>query len=96
MIPFLPYIVKSTIILIVLLGYYQLVLQKQTFYNTNRFYLLGILLMAQLIPFIQITTPFRSFMESQGIIDNPFAAIFLTASKSSNWESKQKLHICIG
>lgn len=78
MIPFLPYIVKSTIILIVLLGYYQLVLQKQTFYNTNRFYLLGILLMAQLIPFIQITTPFRSFMESQGIIDNPFAAIFLT------------------
>lgn len=78
MIPSLPYIIKSTIVLIVLLGYYQLVLQKQTFYNTNRFYLLGILLMAQLIPFIQITIPFHFFLESPGITNSPFASIFLT------------------
>lgn len=51
---FLPYMIKSSTILIVLLIYYQFFLKKQTFFNLNRIFLLGVLILSALIPFISI------------------------------------------
>lgn len=51
------YIIKSATIIAVLSVYYQLFLKKQTFFTLNRFYLLGLLLLATGISFIHITLP---------------------------------------
>lgn len=40
---FLLYMIKSSTILIVLLTYYQFFLKRQTFFNLNRIFLLGVL-----------------------------------------------------
>lgn len=50
----LAYIAKSTAILGILLLYYHWILKKQTFFNLNRIYLLGSVIFAVCIPFIQI------------------------------------------
>lgn len=52
----LPYIIKSGGILVVLLLYYHLFLKRQTFFQLNRFYLLGILCLSVAIPFIPTIT----------------------------------------
>lgn len=50
----IPYLIKSTSILLVLLVYYKLFLRKQTFFRLNRIYLLSALLIATVTPFISI------------------------------------------
>ncbi|MEI9943139.1 MAG: hypothetical protein WDN26_02880 [Chitinophagaceae bacterium] len=58
--PFLfEYIVKLSISLSVVYLFYQLVLQKLTFYNWNRYYLLGYSLLSFLIPFVNISFAFE-------------------------------------
>lgn len=52
--PSLAYLLKSVIILAVLLIYYSSVLKKQTFFNLNRIYLAGALIMAVFVPLIHI------------------------------------------
>ncbi len=42
---FLLYMIKSSTILIVLLTYYQFFLKRQTFFNLNRIFLLGVLIL---------------------------------------------------
>lgn len=49
-----PYLIKSTSILLILFVYYKLFLRKQTFFRLNRFYLLSTLLIAITTPFISI------------------------------------------
>lgn len=51
---FLLYMIKSSTILIVLLTYYQFFLKRQTFFNLNRIFLLGVLVLSALLPFISI------------------------------------------
>ena len=51
---FLLYMIKSSTILIVLLTYYQFFLKRQTFFNLNRIFLLGVLILSALLPFISI------------------------------------------
>ena len=46
--------IKSSTILIVLLTYYQFFLKRQTFFNLNRIFLLGVLILSALLPFISI------------------------------------------
>lgn len=55
MIPSLPYIIKSSVLLAMLLIYYDLFLKKQTFFQLNRIYLLGALLLSVSIPFLHFT-----------------------------------------
>lgn len=50
----LPYIIKTTSILFILLVYYKLFLRKQTFFRLNRLYLLSALVIAITTPFISI------------------------------------------
>ena len=51
---FLLYMIKSSTILIVLQSYYQFFLKRQTFFNLNRIFLLGVLILSALLPFISI------------------------------------------
>lgn len=51
---FLLYMIKSSTILIVLLTYYQFFLKRHTFFNLNRIFLLGVLILSALLPFISI------------------------------------------
>lgn len=48
--PSLPYILKSSVLLAVLLLYYGLFLRKQTFFTLNRMYLIGALLLSVTVP----------------------------------------------
>lgn len=50
----IPYLIKSTSILLVSLVYYKLFLRKQTFFTLSRWYLLSALLIAIITPFIYI------------------------------------------
>ena len=47
---FLLYMIKSSTILIVLLTYYQFFLKRQTFFNLNRIFLLGVLILSHARP----------------------------------------------
>lgn len=51
----LPYILKSTFCLVLLLGFYQLVLEKEKMHRFNRFYLIGSILFSCLVPGFIIT-----------------------------------------
>ena len=55
MIPSLPYIIKSSVLLAVFLLYYVFFLNKQTFFTWNRIYLLGTLMLSTSIPFFHFT-----------------------------------------
>jgi len=52
----IQYLVKLTISLAVVWLFYQFVLRKLTFYNSNRWYLLGYTLLSFFIPFINISS----------------------------------------
>ena len=51
----LEYLLKVSIALAVVYLFYQLLLRRLTFYNWNRWYLLGYSLLAFVIPFLNIT-----------------------------------------
>ena len=52
MLPTLPYLFKSILTLGILWGYYRFFLEKQTFHQTNRLYLLLTLLLGCTIPYL--------------------------------------------
>ena len=54
MIDFLPYILKSTIALMIFFGCYKLFFEKETSLVFNRFYLLGALLFSLIVPLLTI------------------------------------------
>ena len=64
----LPYIVKLFISLAIVWLFYQLVLRKLTFYNSNRWYLLGYSFLCFFIPFINIAPMLKGNDTSDGII----------------------------
>lgn len=53
--PIIEYIIKLSLTLTVIYGFYQLVLRRLTFYNWNRWYLLGYSLLSFIVAFIDIT-----------------------------------------
>lgn len=68
----LIYLLKSTLCLLVLFGFYKLVLEKENMHQFKRFYLLGSLLLAFSLPLMSFSLPFSigefsSFAESKGI-----------------------------
>ena len=54
------YLLKLSISLSIVYLFYQLVLRRLTFYNSNRWYLIGYTLLSFLIPFINITPVLES------------------------------------
>jgi len=52
---FIPYLIKLSVSLGIVWLFYQVVLRRLTFYNWNRWYLLGYSLLSFLIPFIDIS-----------------------------------------
>src|SRR5690606_29320704 len=52
---FILYLLKLSVSLAVVFLFYQFVLRKLTFYNWNRWYLLGYTLLSFITPFIDIT-----------------------------------------
>jgi hypothetical protein len=63
------YILKLSISLSIVYLFYQLVLRRLTFYNSNRWYLIGYTLLSFLIPFIDITPVLENNSFSQiGIV----------------------------
>lgn len=70
------YLLRSTLVLSLLYGYYYLVLRKQTYYQANRLFLVVSLLFAALVPLItftvarEITLPFlggAGMVETEGV-----------------------------
>ncbi len=51
----IPYLIKSTICIAVFLGFYKLFLEKENMHKIKRFYLLGSLIFAGIIPLITLT-----------------------------------------
>ena len=48
------YLLKSTLILLVLYGYYRLFLHRETWLQFNRFFLLGAVVLSMILPFIEL------------------------------------------
>ncbi len=78
---FLTYILKSATILGIMLLYYQMVLKKQTFFNLNRIYLLGSVIFAVCIPFIQITLTVNENVSPLPVLPANFLQEIETASQ---------------
>jgi beta-lactamase regulating signal transducer with metallopeptidase domain len=57
------YILKSTICLVLLLGFYHLVLEKEKMHQFNRFYLLGSVVFSLIVPSFIITVTPTEFVE---------------------------------
>lgn len=57
------YILKSTICLVLLLGFYHLILEREKMHKFNRFYLLGSIVFSLLVPSFIITVPASEFIE---------------------------------
>ncbi|HEX7847652.1 MAG TPA: hypothetical protein VF476_17750, partial [Chitinophagaceae bacterium] len=64
----IQYLVKLTISLAVVWLFYQFVLRRLTFYNSNRWYLLGYSLLCFFIPFINITPIVRGQLADSNVI----------------------------
>jgi beta-lactamase regulating signal transducer with metallopeptidase domain len=65
----LQYLVKLSISLSIVWLFYQLVLRKLTFYNSNRWYLIGYTLLSFLIPFVNIAPVFENkHIEGNGFV----------------------------
>ncbi len=62
-------LIKASIIIIVLLAFYKLFLEKESFYNANRIYLLSCLLFACTLPFVFLP----KLVKHQGIVIDLFA-----------------------
>ena len=61
----LAVLIKASVVIIVLLTFYKIFLEKETFFAANRIYLLGCLILAGTLPFI--TLP--KLIEHQGIVN---------------------------
>ncbi|WP_340063437.1 ankyrin repeat domain-containing protein [Ascidiimonas aurantiaca] len=59
------FLLKASVILIVLFTYYKLVLHKETFFVQNRIYLIGSLVLVLLLPFV----PLPKFVTGQGALE---------------------------
>ena len=60
----IAFLIKASLVLTCLWGFYKLVLEKESFFSKNRIYLLGCLFLTFSIPFI--TLP--NLIEDQGIV----------------------------
>ncbi len=60
------FLIKATIITSILLIFYKIILEKESFFTANRFYLLGSLLLVFILPFV--TLP--EFINQQGIVSS--------------------------
>lgn len=59
-------LLKASLVLIVLLAFYKLFLEKESFFGANRLYLVGCLLFAATLPFIELP----QLIKHQGIVAN--------------------------
>ena len=73
----LPYLIKFSISLAVLYIFYRAVLRPLTFYQWNRFYLLGYAMLSFLIPFVDIS----SWMSEAGAEGNLYINIIPSVSR---------------
>lgn len=76
----LIHLLKSSIVLILFLGTYQLFLKRETFFATNRFFLLFGVLVATMFPFITLTK--TVYVNPTPIVNTAFIAITETASEA--------------
>ncbi len=58
--PLLVYFLKSSLLLIVFYSFYKIVLQGETWYRFNRFYLLATVFLSAFLPLIQIPEPVQA------------------------------------
>ena len=63
-----PYIIKATICLVLLLGFYHFVLEKEKMHRFNRFYLIGAIIFSFIVPSFIITVAPAEFIAP--ILDN--------------------------
>ena len=66
----LPYILKAGVMLMGSLCFYKLFLQKQTFYQLNRFVLLGCLLLSFTLPLVRVPSEF-SLIKNEEALSKP-------------------------
>ena len=62
----IPLLLKASIIIAVLLFFYKVFLEKESFFAINRFYLIGCVILAFVLPFI--TLP--HLIQDQGMISS--------------------------
>ncbi len=58
-------LIKSSLVVVVLLAFYKLVLERESFFAVNRYYLLSAIVLTFLIPFLVLP----KLMENQGYVD---------------------------
>ncbi|MBC7827955.1 MAG: hypothetical protein H7122_09425 [Chitinophagaceae bacterium] len=81
---FIQYLIKLSICLSLVWIFYQLILRRLTFYNWNRWFLLGYSLLSFIIPFIDISPA----LEKVALVDNriiqsiPVMQLFATANEN--------------
>lgn len=84
-------LIKASLILIVLLGFYKLFLEKESFFAANRIYLLGCLLLAATLPFLALP----QLVDHQGIVTRlvePEAAVRMVSAGDAIPGSDQALN----
>ena len=57
-------LIKASLVIIVLLAFYKIFLEKESFYSANRFYLLACLILACALPFVSLP----KLMKHQGVV----------------------------
>ncbi len=62
----LPFLVKASVLLMILWAFYKLVIERESFYGVNRIYLIGTFLIAGLFPFISLP----QIIDDQGLFDD--------------------------
>lgn len=69
---------KASLVIVFMLAFYKLFLEKESFFSANRVYLLGCLVMACILPFIVLP----KMIQHQGLVDNLFEARSVTTVNS--------------
>ncbi|GJM32259.1 MAG: hypothetical protein DHS20C18_12600 [Saprospiraceae bacterium] len=82
----LLFLLKASIVIIVLLAFYKLFLEKESFFATNRIYLLSCLFLALALPFLVLP----KLINEQGVVDR-YMAQHLTLKESSTVEVSSTL-----
>ena len=62
----IAFLIKTSLILIIVLGFYKMLIEKESFFSTNRLYLVLGLLLAFSIPFISLP----KLINNQGIVSD--------------------------
>ncbi|MEK6153973.1 ankyrin repeat domain-containing protein [Flavobacteriaceae bacterium 3-367] len=84
----LTLLLKASFVIIILLVFYKIVLEKESFFGANRVYLLGCLVLMFVLPFVSLP----KLVRDQGFISKKIAQLEHSSSNTSHQEFLPKSH----